>query len=421
MRHPGTLDLHRTRLDRRRLVGLAGGAGALAAGGGLGIGGRTARAQPEHDGFVAGFWARPTGAKGELIGYSLATGAPLFTLPAGQLAADASRFLAAVPRPETDETQLDVYDPIDGRLLSDRRYDGAWTLGGISAAGRYAALTSVPTEEQRATWTARGTWQTELMVVDLDAGPEGHRITLDGNFEVEVLSAAGDAMFLVEHLPAAQPDHYVIRLYDLNLDQLQEGKLAEKGNDEVMAGLAWDFLASPNGTWLLTLYLSTGRDVAFVHTLNLVNRYPVCIDLPSGFRDFDLLKHYTLALAPNGRRLFAANPALGAVAVIDLDQTRVADVARFDPAAAAILAEGDRRSRSAVTGDGTSFYFTGGADVWVYDAIADEVAGALPVAGPIIGLGLGPDDRQVLIARPNEPLLALDPTSGATLGFPIAG
>jgi hypothetical protein len=407
----------RSLIDRRRFTA---GAGALAAAGlwGVGPGRGRAWAKPEHDEILSRqiFWARPDGPKGELIGYGLVEGQALFTLPAGQIAADGNRYLAAVPAPESGDTWLKVFDPWSGQLLYGWHFDGAWTLGGISASGRFAALTGVPTDEQKATWTESGTWQTEILVVDLDENPWPHRFVLDGNFEVEVLSARGDALFLVEHRPAARPDHYVIRLYDLLLDALQEGELVDKRNvDEVMAGLAWDSVASADGTWLLTLYLSTARDVAFVHTLNLVNRYPVCIDLPSGFGEFDLLKHYTQALAPNGRSLFAANPALGAVAVIDLGQVQVTEVAGFDPTPPDLA-----RSRSAVSADGAAFYFTGGQDVWVYDAAADEVRGALPVAGPIIGLGVSPDDRHVLVARPDEPLLALDPTSGAAASFPLA-
>jgi hypothetical protein len=241
-----------------------------------------------------------------------------------------------------------------------------------------------------------------------------------GNFEVEVLSANGRALFLVEHLPAAAPDHYIIRYYDLILNELS-GRLVDKREiDQVMAGLAWDFVASPEGKWLLTLYLSTNRDVAFVHTLNLIDRFPVCIDLPSGFGEFDLLKHYTLALAPDSRRLHAANPALGAIAVIDLNQTKVIDVASFEPPATTKLAAADRRSRSTV-GPGDRFFFTGGQDIWSFDGRTGEVATALAVPGPIIGLGLSPDERHVLVARPDEPLLAVDALSGSLAGFPIAG
>ena len=405
------------RLNRRRFLG--GTSGLVLAGAATGFNRGTSLAKPEHEGQGAGFWARPSGAKGDLIGYSLTTGEALFTLPPGQLAADGTRYLSAEAMDATGDTWLNVYDPLTGQLRFGWLYDGDWTLGGISASGRYVALSSVPTSGQRSLWTKQGGWQTDLIVVDLDAGPTPHRFTLRGNFEVEVLSARGDALFLVEHLPAAAPDHYIIRYYDLILNELSGRLVDKRAVDEVMAGLAWDFVASPDGAWLLTLYLSTNREVAFVHTLNLVNRFPVCVDLPSGFGEFDLLKHYTLALTPDNRRLFAANPALGAIAVIDLDQTKVVDVATFEPATGQALAAADRRSRSAV-GAGGRFFFTGGEDVWTYDAAADRVGAALAVPGPIIGLGLAPDERHVLVARPDAPLLALDAATGTVAGFPIA-
>ena len=57
-----------------------------------------------------------------------------------------------------------------------------------------------------------------------------------------------------------------------------------------MAGYDWDGVASADGRWLLTLYLSTQRNVAFVHALDLKNQFAICIDLPSGSGDYNVLK-----------------------------------------------------------------------------------------------------------------------------------
>ena len=95
-----------------------------------------------------------------------------------------------------------------------------------------------------------------------------------------------------------------------------------------MAGLAWSGIGSPDGRWLLTLYLNTGRNVAFVHALDLVRSSPLCIFLPSG-SSFGALKRYGLTLSPDGRRLYATNAAIGAVAEIDLATRKVVRTARF--------------------------------------------------------------------------------------------
>ncbi|MBI1801357.1 MAG: PD40 domain-containing protein, partial [Chloroflexi bacterium] len=249
-------------------------------------------------------------------------------------------------------------------------------------------------------------------------------LTLDGNFEVETISPSGDALFLIEHLPAVNPNHYLIRLFDLRIESLVPGALRDKSaTDEVMAGLAWDGLASPNGRWLLTLYLSTLRNTAFVHTLDLSDKYPVCIDLPSGSGDFNQLKYYSLALAPSGWRLFAANAVLGLVAEISLSSRSVTRRATFQPrsfGAANASNPQSQLSRSVVSKDGSRLYFTSGLDVWVYDTASGEVDGPFLINGRISALGLSGDGKRLYVAAEKQPLLVFDTQSGLALNFPQA-
>ena len=96
-----------------------------------------------------------------------------------------------------------------------------------------------------------------------------------------------------------------------------------------MTGTAGGQVASPDGRWLLTLYLNTKEHKAFVHALNLRAAYAACIDLPSD-RSLSALRDYALALAPDGG-VYATNAALGVVTHIDLRREAVTDTLRFTP------------------------------------------------------------------------------------------
>ena len=212
-----------------------------------------------------------------------------------------------------------------------------------------------------------------------------------------------------------------IRLYDLSKEQLLVDPLRAKGADEVMAGLAWDGIASPDGRWLLTLYLSTRRNpagrgassVAFIHALNLHDKYPVCLDLPSGSGDpagrgassFDALKQYTVALSPDGRKAYATNPALGVVAEVGLNQLQVMRTVTFDAGIMTKYAPG--ASRSLVSKDGRALYFSSGPVLWRYDIASRTVSAPYAVSAPIVGLCLSSDDQRLYVASEGGRLITL--------------
>lgn len=430
-----------TRIDRRRFIG-ATGALAFAGVAGLSRHGTLSTAAKGE----ASFFVRPNGNRGELRGYSLETGLQEISLPPGLLDVTGTRFVVAEPAsaaslgrgggalfsgvslarsslagPAT-HTRLGVYDPrfgmLGGELADTWAFEGNWKLGGISKDAQWVALTSVPTDEQIAGWTANGGWQTDVMLVDTQTGTEPRQITLDGNFEVEVVSGRGDALFLLEYVPAANPDHYLVRLYDELAGGLQPGALRDKREpDEIMAGLAWDGVASPDGQWLLTLYLSSSKEEAFIHSLNLVDRYPVCIDLPSGTGDFSLLKQYSMLFSWNGQKLYAANTALGVVAHVDLGSFEIAESTTFAPTPPLPDAIRGANSRVTMRADERTIYFSSGQDIWAYDTIENAVTGPIPIPGRIIGLDASRDDTWVVVARQDEPLVVLDPEDGKIAPF----
>jgi len=168
-------------------------------------------------------------------------------------------------------------------------------------------------------------------------------------------------------------------------------------------------VASPDGRWLLTLYLNTSRNVAFIHALNLVDKFPVCIDLPSGNGDFEQLEYYSLTLDPAGRTVYAANATLGVVAEVSLANFQVIRTSEF---AAAALTETTPEAEpeaptnySVLSKDGQMLYFTSGRDVWRYDTQSGEVSGPYLSDTPIKSLGLSEDNQRLYVATDQQPLV----------------
>lgn len=176
-----------------------------------------------------------------------------------------------------------------GKLTRTYPLAGAWQLTGISATGAWVAV-------QRA--------KTEVLVLDTERGTIAHRLRLRGNFRVEAVSAAGDFLFLQQDFVDGS---YAVRGYDLAAGQLLPGSLGRKNETVRMQGDAGQVVASPDGRWLLTVYVETTTNTAFVHALNLIERTAICLPLPPceqcGAED------WTLALAKDGRTLRASNPS----------------------------------------------------------------------------------------------------------------
>jgi hypothetical protein len=366
---------------------------------------------------------RPDGARGPLVAYDPLRTEPVVELPAGMLAADGSRFYTTTLEKEGATTLLDAVDPTTGERLDRFALDGAWTVGGVSPTGAWVALTAVPDAAELQRRTDGKRWRTWILVVDGGTGRPAHELELTGNFEVETISADGNALFLIQHLPSDQPDrgHYLVRLFDLATETLQEQPLRDKRfYDEVMAGLAWDGLGSPDGRWLLTLYVNTDRNAAFIHALDLQQRASICIELPSGDGDPAKLSAYALTLLPDGGRVVATNPALGVVAEVDLTTLAVSRSVRFEPGA--VPARGEPAVPGVAAPDGRAVYFTDRSRVWLFDVDAGAVTALRAFDRPVTGLGLSADGRRLYAAGPGEDgaLAAVDATSGAPASLPAS-
>jgi hypothetical protein len=344
-------------------------------------------------------YVQPAGVGGAVHAYDPDSGVRLFSLPPGMTSADGVSHVTADARPLG--TVVTRYLVAVGSLAGAMTVDGRWELGGVSPNGRFAALVR----------RTAGRSRTDVAVANLFAGRVAHRLRLRGNFEVETVSRDGKRLFLIQHLPTSGAPRYLVRLFDLSRDRLAAKPLRGKGEPSVMAGLAWSGIGSPDGRWLLTLYLNTGRNVAFVHALDLIRSSPLCIFLPSGGR-FDALKRYGLTLSPDGRRLYATNAAIGAVAEIDLATRKVVRRIRFPVTR-------DLSGPSALTGtisrNGRTLYFSPGRNLWAYDTAYGVVRGPYLTGGAISGFGFGAGDRRVHALRADGRLVSFDAATGKTV------
>ena len=341
-------------------------------------------------------YVQPDGSRGEIVAYNTAFGTVAFSLPAGVASADGRRHVVAVAR--RVNTEVVNFNLRDGAMDFVSYVPGRWRVAGVSPTGKWAAL------------IAPGSAQTRIAIVDAEKGNVVHRANLAGNFDVETISRDGKRLFLIEHL---QSGRYLVRLYDLSLGRLKTQALKASGEGAPMVGLAWSGVGSPNGRWLLTLYLNTHHNHAFVHALDLQKGKPACVDLPSGNGRMAALKRYTLTLSPNGRTLFAANPALGVVASIDLRTLRVTRAARFAPSAAGRPTR--ELSAGTISRNGRTLYFSAGNGLWAYDAAYGRVRGPYATGGQLVGFGYGAGDRTIHALRADGRMLRFEAATGRRL------
>ena len=344
-------------------------------------------------------FVQPQGVGGAVHAYDPASGRRVFSLPPGITSADGNWHVTAVAR--GSRTVVTPFVVETATIAGSMVIDGRRTLDGVSPNGRFAALAR----------RAPGRRTTDVVVANVFGGKIAHRVRLRGDFEVETISNDGARLFLIQHLETDGAPRYLVRLFDLSKRELASKPLRGAGEPSVMAGLAWSGVGSPDGRWLLTLYLNTDRNVAFVHALDLVRSSPRCIFLPSGGR-FESLKRYGLTLSPDGRRLYATNPALGAVAVIDLATRRVVRTARFAPARGVVEST---PLTGSISRNGRTLYFSPGKDLWAYDTAYGVVRGPYRTGGKIAGFGFGAGDKRVHARTARGRMLSFDAATGARI------
>ena len=338
-------------------------------------------------------YVQAQGSRGLLVAHNTATRQVVFALPPGMASADGRTYFSTFS--DDQMTVLKRWSVATAQQKGEWQLPGGWSLQGVSPTGRWAAL------------ARRAGQNTRLLVFDSRSGERVHVMRLRGDYEVETISRDGKRLFLIEHFAGRQ---YNVRQYDLSRERLAANPLRAEGV-KIMAGYAWSGVASPNGRWLLTLYLSTPGKLAFVHSLDLERSRPACIGLPSGRGGaFENLKRYSLTLSPDSETLYAANPTLGVVAELDLAGSVVKRVAKF--AKSAPVAGAHPATLSTISRNGRTMYSSAGRDLWAYDSAYGVVRGPYATGGKVVGVGYGAGDERVFAVRKDGHMVAFQASNG---------
>ncbi|MEO3780921.1 hypothetical protein ABGB16_29775 [Micromonospora sp. B11E3] len=345
-------------------------------------------------------------------------GADRQTIPHAVATADGLAVYAT--EPEGADTAFWRIDTATGRASARVTLPGRWVPQTVSAGGTTVALTPEGVSVDAA-GRPGGREVTPVLIADV-AGKR-QRLELRGNFVPEAFTGDGTGLFVLEWLPARAPDRYRVRVVDLATGA--PGPLSTRakapvppGAEEEMRGDGRQAVLAPDRSTLYTLYthqpghrhtrdLVSGRPGnahAFVHTLNLTERWAYCVDLPHPFGETPARGH-AMAITPDGRRLVVADVASGRVAEISTEELTVRRTAALPEGTGAAYA----------VADGDRLFVAAGTTVR-----AVELAGLRPVAAwavrdAVTGLVLSPDDARLYVGR----LGAVSwhhPVTGAELG-----
>jgi len=106
------------------------------------------------------------------------------------------------------------------------------------------------------------------------------RVRLKGDFSYDALSPDGSKLYLIQHVSTRDLNRYVVRAYDLDLNRLLPGRIADRTQRGwVMAGYPLTRATSADGRWVYTLY-ARPDGYPFVHALDSVRGVAHCIGIP---------------------------------------------------------------------------------------------------------------------------------------------
>lgn len=358
------------------------------------------------------------------------TGELFVSLPVGVPATpEWTRFAAATAHDGSTVVQdLATYPEPGGPSVT---IAGEWrlpTIGydpqpvGLSADGSTLALVPAGALPDTGTGSVRSRFAV-LGFVPLSRTPR--IIDLPGTFDFDALSPDGQTLYLVEHLEGVA-GRYQVRAVDVASGRLRDGVIADKRTpDEPMAGWPISQLRTLSGL-VLTLY--RGLEHPFIHALQSVDGWAVCIDLPAvGAEDEAAAMDWGLALAPDRAIAYAVNSTVGIIAEVNLDDLVVGRTAMLPAAEArsgrATLVKlghepgGPIGRRVVVSPDGSSVYAAG------RDGIAAIATGDLSRTGAwlsgqaVTALALSHDGASLyaLLAADGR-IVRVDPRNGDVVG-----
>ncbi|PSK66312.1 hypothetical protein B0E53_01767 [Micromonospora sp. MH33] len=356
-------------------------------------------------------------------GLSLLRGPDRRTIPRAVAAADGAWVFATAP--EGPDTACWRIDTATGHTSAKTLLPGRWVPQAVSADGTGLALTTTGVTVNG----GRPPGREATPVLVADAGGVHHRLDLRGNVVPEAFTADRTGLFVLEWLPATAPDRYRVRVVDLATGTPGPLSTRDKtpvppGAEEEMRGDGRQAVLAPDRTVLYTLYthqpghqhtrdLVSGRPGnahAFVHTLNLRERWAYCVDLPHPFGEAAAAGH-AMAISPDGGRLLVADVSSGTVADIATDELTVR---RTVPQA--------RGTGAAHAAAGTDrLFLVAGTTVRALDLTRLTGTVDWKVREPVTGLATSRDGSRLYVGQ-RDAVSWHDPATGRELGrVPVPG
>lgn len=372
-----------------------------------------------------------------------ATTGRMLVQPSPAVISGDGRRLVRVERPDGG-TRLTSHRLPDGAAVSASTLTGALAVRATSADGDRVALADDAGPEHP---PYRPAPRERTTIVVADGAGQRRRLELPGNLEPEAFDVSRQALFVLDYLPPTAPDRYRVRVVDLASGRVQPLLTRVKtavpaGAEEEMRGEGRQAVYDSRRNRLFTLYThqpdhvhtrdriaaaNGGTDPhgagarhdaphvhAFVHTLDLTERWAFCVDLPAPFGERAATGH-TIALNRDGSRLYVADTGTGTLATIDAEGLTVLDTVRFDALANA-TGPGTVGSTSpaAASFDGAGRLLVGAGREVV--GLAATVGGGTvarwSAPAEVRGLAGPPDGSRLYLGQPDA-VLRVDPRTGA--------
>lgn len=359
------------------------------------------------------------------------TGEVAIDLPPGAPDPDWHRLVTA----KVDGSRTTVSDEIVQPGLGGPRLqlEGAWRLptigservsAGVSLDGSTIAL--VPAGETPG--VSRFAIASHVLADRLSTAREANLrlervIELPGSFDYDALSPDGRILYVAQHLDTV-PGAYQVRAVDVSTGRLRDGVIVDKRNiDETMAGWPIAQLRRPDGV-VLTLY--RGTEHPFIHALNTVDAWAVCIDLPASPGSAAEVGDWGLAPSDNGAAVYAINASLGLAAEINPSELTVRRTSTLQTATgsspAIVLAKFGHgpvgtAGRVVASPDG-EMVWAAGADGILAVGTRDLTVSRRMLEGTAVdGIAVAPDGSLLFaLIHGGGRIVALDPGTGRELG-----
>lgn len=217
-------------------------------------------------------------------------------------------------------TSLNAIDPQTGAAMASLQLPGYYHLPSVTMSGMPGGLSQngahIVVESFENTPTGPPS-ASHFLVINTSLNSAPTRVDLKGYFAFDAISNDGGRLYLIEYVTSTD---YRVRFYELAAQHLNPQVIVDKQNpSDSMTGLKLSGIPSRDGGYLYSVY-ARPTGTPFIHALDLSGSpFAFCIDLPgSGYSSGDVVApfHWSLAMTPDGSRLYAANALLGVVSEI---------------------------------------------------------------------------------------------------------